>query len=95
MASTLALVTYPTTCAILAFFGLFALVITFYHRRKQGKDDSTEFFLTARHTAGTLRIAWYEELKLGPGVNTSGTFLAVFPQQKLKFLLLVLDSRTI
>ena len=57
MSNALALVAYPVTAAVVVSFGLFAVVVGFFHFRRNGKD-TTEFFLTARDSAGLFRIAF-------------------------------------
>ena len=57
MSSTLVLVAYPVTAAVVVSFGVFALTVGYFHFRRHGKD-STEFFLTARNSAGLFRIAF-------------------------------------
>lgn len=57
MSNALVLVAYPVTAAVVVSFGLFALIVGFFHFRRNGKD-TTEFFLTARNSAGLFRIAF-------------------------------------
>ena len=57
MTSILVYVAYPVTSAVVLMFGVFAMVVGFLHFRRQGKV-TTEFFLTARDSAGLFRIAF-------------------------------------
>ena len=57
MADTLVYVAYPIASVVVFLFGLFAMAVGFVHFRRTGKD-SQEFFLTARDSAGLLRIAF-------------------------------------
>ena len=54
MASSLVLIVYPIASVVVFLFGCFAVLYT-YLRPKEG---STEFFLTARHSANTFRFVF-------------------------------------
>ena len=52
-------IAYPLGCATVIIFGLAACAFAYWRQRKQGHDDSPEFFLTARNSMSTSYIAWY------------------------------------
>lgn len=57
MADTLVYVAYPVASVVVFLFGCFGMLVGYLHFRKSGKD-SQEFFLTARDSAGLLRISF-------------------------------------
>lgn len=57
MASTLVWITYVVASVVVVLFGAAACFLTYIRHRKVG-PDTTEFFLTARNSVGTFRIAW-------------------------------------
>ena len=57
MSNVLVYVAYPVTSVVVLAFGLFAMVAGYIHFRRDGKD-TTEFFLTARNSAGLYRVAF-------------------------------------
>jgi SSS family solute:Na+ symporter len=44
----------PTICA----FAIFALGLTFYLQKRNGLKNDPDFFVTARHSASTIFVAW-------------------------------------
>ncbi|CAL8463678.1 g3212 [Coccomyxa elongata] len=57
MATTLVYVTYVVASVLVVLFGAAACFLTFVRHRTHG-PDTPEFFLTARNSVGTFRIAW-------------------------------------
>ncbi|KAK9917023.1 hypothetical protein WJX75_000095 [Coccomyxa subellipsoidea] len=57
MATTLVYVTYVVASVVVVLFGAAACFLTFVRHKKHG-PDTPEFFLTARNSVGTFRIAW-------------------------------------
>jgi hypothetical protein len=57
MASELVWITYVVAAVVVFLFGAAACLVAFVRHRTHG-PDTTEFFLTARKSVGTFRIAW-------------------------------------
>eukprot|EP00842_Homolaphlyctis_polyrhiza_P004622 jgi/Hompol1/5160/HPOL_004187-RA len=57
MSDPLQSIVIPLCITVVIVFGIAALLLS-YLRFHSGVKDSTEFFLTARNSQGTLRVAW-------------------------------------
>ena len=57
MASALVIITYCVASVVVFLFGAAACLVAYVRHRRMG-PDTTEFFLTARGSVGTFRIAW-------------------------------------
>lgn len=57
MADALVWATYVVASVVVVAFGASACLVAFWRHRTVG-PDTTEFFLTARKSVGTFRIAW-------------------------------------
>jgi Na+/proline symporter len=57
MATTLVWATYVVAAVVVVLFGTAACYLTYIRHKKVG-PDTPEFFLTARNSVGTFRIAW-------------------------------------
>lgn len=58
MADALVIWTYVLGSIVVVAFGTLAAYVAWDRSVRQGKKDTVEFFLTARDTFGTFRIAW-------------------------------------
>eukprot|EP00897_Mesotaenium_endlicherianum_P008970 jgi/Mesen1/8100/ME000434S07345 len=55
-------IAYPLASVVVVLFGVFACAYQYMRQRKQGGDDTAEFFLTARNSVPTFTIAWVVSL---------------------------------
>jgi hypothetical protein len=58
MIDSLVIWTYVVGSLVVVGFGALAAYLAWDRQVRQGKKDTTEFFLTARNSFGTFRIAW-------------------------------------